>query len=418
MIDTAILPIGGKGSRMIKESKLPKLLIKLNGFPLIYYSISYLAKQKIKRIIFISNNSSLKIEDYVSKLCSEFKIKFKILHEQYLRGNFGGILENSQNLPNNFLVIYPDIIWTCDLSRIFKYHSESQAQITLVVRRTDHPEDSDTIKLTPLMTVKSIYAKENKSRPKTWEANDLFGATGIYVINKEYLDLCSNYFDNLRNSIGEEIDLFQTMEFLIKKINLQISAYTTNEFIKDCGTPERFKLVGNLIKKRDITSDSYSQKHKVLFLDRDGTLIKSTKNNYLTSSAEVVLNDSLIAHYEFYTSKGYTPIVVTNQPQISFGILDFETLDQIHCKIQDLLIEKNLQKIFKFLICPHHPHTGYKNEITLLKFKCACRKPSIGMFNEVEKSLNVNKEESIMFGDTKRDEEFALNCGINYHSIK
>lgn len=417
MINTAILPIGGKGSRMIKESELPKLLIELNGFPLIYYSISYLAKQNVRQIIFISNDLSKKIEDYVFKLCSEFKIKSQILHEKNLRGNFGGILENDGFMPDNFFVIYPDIIWTCDLSRISKFHAESQSHVTLVVRRSDHPEDSDTIKLTPLMTVKSIYSKENNSRPKTWESNDLFGATGIYVMNKEYLALCINDFKNLKNYIGEEIDLFQTMEFLLAKTNLQISAYTTNEFIKDCGTPERFKFVGNLIKKSDIYNTNYFQKQKILFLDRDGTLIKSVKNGYLTNPDEVVLNNAILDDYESYTSRGFTPIVVTNQPQISFGILDLETLDKIHCRVQELLTEKKLKKIFKFLICPHHPHTGYKKEIIYLKFKCSCRKPSIGMFTEIEKSFRVNKSESIMFGDTKRDQEFAINCGINFQSI-
>ena len=416
MIDTAILPIGGKGSRMIKESNLPKLLIKLNGFPLIYYSISYLAKQKIKQIIFISNNTSLKIEKYVAKLCSEFKIEFKIIQEKYLKGNFGGILENSQYLPDNFLVIYPDIIWTCELSRFFKYHSESQAQITLLVRRTDHPEDSDTVKLTPLMTVKSIYSKENKTIPDSLENHDLFGATGIYIMNKSYLKLCLQKHNKI--SQEKEIDLFQTIDSLWNNENLQISAYITNEFIKDCGTPTRFKLVEKLMKEVNIYSSSYKHKQKIIFIDRDGTLIKNKTNNYLTSPDEVELNDKMLSYYEKYTSIGYTPIVITNQPQISFGLINFETLDKIHCKIQELLTEKKLTKIFKFLICPHHPHSGFKNEINFLKFTCSCRKPNIGLFNEVERFINVDKKKSIMFGDSQRDKEFAANCGINFQLIK
>ena len=152
MIDTAILPIGGKGSRMKGESRLPKLLIKLNNYPLIYYSISYLSKQNIKNIIFISNNSSREVETYSINLCLKLNLRYKILHEKHLKGNFGGILENFMNLPENFLVVYPDILWTCDLSRIFEYHYLSQSQITLVVRRTDHPEDSDTVKLNPFFS--------------------------------------------------------------------------------------------------------------------------------------------------------------------------------------------------------------------------------------------------------------------------
>ncbi len=417
MIDTAILPIGGKGSRMKGESRLPKLLIKLNNYPLIYYSISYLSKQNIKNIIFISNNSSREVETYSINLCLKLNLRYKILHEKHLKGNFGGILENFMNLPENFLVVYPDILWTCDLSRIFEYHYLSQSQITLVVRRTDHPEDSDTVKLNPFFSVNSIYAKENKSLPKSTEAFDLCGATGIYVMNKSFLKLCDTKKKEVINK-KVEIDLFQTIESLISNNNLQISAYLTNEFIKDCGTPKRFKLVEKVLRSKNIYNTSYKNKQKVLLIDRDGTLIKNASNNYIINPDEVQLNDAMISFYKEYTSKGFTPIVVTNQPQISFGILDFETLDKIHCRIQELLSKRDLITIFKFLICPHHPHTGFKNELNYFKFSCSCRKPNIGLFNELERFLIVDKKESIMFGDTKRDEEFASNCGVNFQLIK
>ena len=416
MIDTAILPIGGKGSRMKKESTVPKLLIKLNNFPLIYYSISNLAKQKIKKIFFISNNSSKKVEDYVTKLCIKLKIEYKILYEKELKGNFGGIIENFCYLPENFLVVYPDIFWTCDLSRIFKYHYQSQAEITLVVRRTDHPEDSDTIKLNPLMSVKSIYAKENKSIPKQNEASDLFGATGIYLMNKSFFEIFKNKDLNIFHK--KEVDLFQTMESILSHKKLQISAYPTSEFIKDCGTPKRFKFVEEILKLGNIYNSSYKNKQKILFIDRDGTLIKNNTNKYIIHPDEVELNNSIIHDYKKYTSKGFTPIVVTNQPQISFGMVTYETIDEIHCKIQELLSEKNLIKIFKFLICPHHPHSGFKNEIKYFKFNCGCRKPNIGLFHEIERFYKVDKEESIMIGDSIRDKEFASNCGINFQWIK
>lgn len=413
MIDTVILPIGGKGTRMREESTKPKLLIKLNGQPLIYYTISLLAKQDIKNIIFICNDSSLEIENYVNNLFPKFNLNFKFLYEKNLRGNFGGIIENANLLPENFLVVYPDIIWTCDLSRIFKYHFQSQSLITLIVRRTDHPEDSDTVKLNPLMTVKAIYSKENKASPKKYETYDLFGATGIYIMNKNYIELLIKQIKNFKD---KEIDLFQTIETLWES-NLQISAYVTNEFIKDCGTPKRFKAVEKMIQESNIYDSSYQNKQKIIFIDRDGTLIKKTKN-YLTSPNEVKLNDAMLFYYEKYTSRGFIPVVVTNQPQISFGLINYEILDKIHCKIQELLTDKDLTKVFKFLICPHHPHSGFKNEINFFKYTCGCRKPDVGLYNELERFLNVDKNESIMFGDTIRDRDFAANCGIKFQLIK
>ena len=47
MLNTALLPVGGKGTRMMGFSKIPKLLIKLNGKPLIDYTFENLAKYGI-----------------------------------------------------------------------------------------------------------------------------------------------------------------------------------------------------------------------------------------------------------------------------------------------------------------------------------------------------------------------------------
>ena len=87
---------------------------------------------------------------------------------------------------------------------------------------------------------------------------------------------------------------------------------------------------------------------KFFFLDRDGTLIRNDKKIYITSPEEVFLNEAILNIYKKYTSEGFLPIVVTNQPQIAHGKVSLETLDKIHCKIQDLLTERNLEKFFNF----------------------------------------------------------------------
>ena len=92
----------------------------------------------------------------------------------------------------------------------------------------------------------------------------------------------------------------------------------------------------------------------------------------------------------------------------------FTTLFDINFKIQDVLEMNNLQKIFIFLICPHHPHHGYPEEIEELKYICNCRKPNIGLFHILERNINVDKSKSLMIGDTISDKEFAKNCGIKF----
>ena len=252
MLNTALLPVGGKGTRMRGFSKSPKLLIKLNGKPLIDYTLEKLAKYGIKQIFIISKEGNKEIENHCLQVCRKLKIKLNVLTEFKLRGNFGGILENAINLPDEFIVVYPDLIWDCNLKKIYHQHLKSQSLITLVVRRTEHPEDSDTLKLCPLNNVKTLFSKVTRSKKITYEKNDLFGATGIYIMNKKYL---LNSMD--LNFDSDEIDLFESIEKNQEKSIVNISGYITSEYIRDCGTPERFKNASKEIISKNIYSRNY-----------------------------------------------------------------------------------------------------------------------------------------------------------------
>ena len=82
-----------------------------------------------------------------------------------------------------------------------------------------------------------------------------------------------------------------------------------------------------------------------------------------------------------------------------------------------MLKKANLNPIFRFIFCPHHPHSRHNEEIDLLKFICNCRKPEIGMYQELNRWIDIDISKSLMIGDNIKDLEFAKNCGIKYKSI-
>ena len=412
MINTAVLPIGGKGSRMRIKTSTPKLLLELNKKPLIMYTLQKLKSNNIRNIIFISNKQSEEVNKKVAQMCNDLNIKCSIYLENYLRGNFGGILENINNLSDDFIVIYPDIIWDCNLNNLIKFFKESEADITIMIRKSDHIFDSDSVKLTPMMNVSKIYSKVSKTKVPEYQRNDLFGNTGIYIMKHKCLLEMNKILENKYS----EIDLFQILETLHEHNKVQISALISSDFIKDCGTPDRFDSVEKLLKNKNILISNNLRKHKVLFLDRDGTLIKKV-DGYLTKPSQVKLNQKILKYYKYYTENDYLPIVVTNQPQISMGLIDLDLLDRVHCRIQELLRKENLKPILRFLFCPHHPHNKFNDENIYLKFNCNCRKPKIGLLNEIERYIAIDKKKSIFFGDSERDELFAKNAKISFHHI-
>ena len=54
-LNSAILPIGGKGKRLSSFSDKPKLITKINKLALIDYTINQLNEEGIKNIYVISN---------------------------------------------------------------------------------------------------------------------------------------------------------------------------------------------------------------------------------------------------------------------------------------------------------------------------------------------------------------------------
>ena len=90
----------------------------------------------------------------------------------------------------------------------------------------------------------------------------------------------SNFLEK-KNPPLKPISFFKYLSQQKKDNQTRIFSYNTSEFIKDVGTPERFKKTEELLKKRSIQIFSYTRKQKALFLDRDGTLIECSQKEYI-----------------------------------------------------------------------------------------------------------------------------------------
>ena len=82
-------------------------------------------------------------------------------------------------------------------------------------------------------------------------------------------------------------------------------------------------------------------------------------------------------------------MIITNQPQIAMGLCSWQDVIEINGIIINRCQILNLQ-IAGFYLCPHHPHTGFNNEVKFLKTNCFCRKPSPGLILEAEKLRNID----------------------------
>jgi imidazoleglycerol-phosphate dehydratase / histidinol-phosphatase len=137
---------------------------------------------------------------------------------------------------------------------------------------------------------------------------------------------------------------------------------------------------------------------RVLFVDRDGTLVAERKS--LAEPVEQPLVAGVIPALLRFKSAGYQFVIVTNQPGL--GGVDnprapFEEADR---KLLELFASQGIRFVGNF-ICPHLPEAH-----------CACRKPAIGLVRDFVNAAQLDRELSAVVGDRDTDVELADNLGI------
>lgn len=148
-----------------------------------------------------------------------------------------------------------------------------------------------------------------------------------------------------------------------------------------------------------------SMNAKAVFFDRDGVL--NVDVAYLYKIDDLKWIDGALEAVAYLTKQGYKIFIVTNQSGIALGYYTVEQMDELHtymCRA----IEHAGGKIEKIYFCPHHPE-GKVAEYTGV---CDCRKPKPGMLLKAMSEYAIDKEESFLIGDSKRDVEAAEAAGI------
>ena len=95
------------------------------------------------------------------------------------------------------------------------------------------------------------------------------------------------------------------------------------------------------------------------------------------------------------TRAHYHIAVATNQPGITQGLFDIETLHQIHARMQRELARRG-GRIDVIYYCPHGPDDD-----------CMCRKPRAGMLRDLARRLQVDLTQVAVVGDSLRDLQAA-----------
>ena len=140
--------------------------------------------------------------------------------------------------------------------------------------------------------------------------------------------------------------------------------------------------------------------NKVLFLDRDGTLIEEPDDNQVDSRAKVRLLPGVIPALLSLKAAGYEFVIVSNQNGLGTDAFPQADFDAAHEHVRRLFNSQGIGFAAEFF-CPHTAEDG-----------CACRKPRAGLVHDYLAGCDLDRDHSAVIGDRQTDLELAANLGL------
>jgi imidazoleglycerol-phosphate dehydratase/histidinol-phosphatase len=139
---------------------------------------------------------------------------------------------------------------------------------------------------------------------------------------------------------------------------------------------------------------------KVLFVDRDGTLIEEPPDEQVDAIEKIRFMPGVFAAMRRAREAGYQLVMVTNQDGLGSVSFPQKAFDVPHQFMMDAFSSQGVEFDAVF-VCPHRKSDG-----------CDCRKPAIKLVEDFVRARKVDLAASAMVGDRATDMEFASNLGV------
>jgi imidazoleglycerol-phosphate dehydratase / histidinol-phosphatase len=143
-----------------------------------------------------------------------------------------------------------------------------------------------------------------------------------------------------------------------------------------------------------------SSLRKILFIDRDGTIIEEPADFQIDALEKLRLVPGVISALQRCQDAGYRLVMVSNQDGLGTESFPHEHFEKPQRFLLDLLASQGIA----FDAIHVDPHFEHQNAPT--------RKPGIGMMLDYLRSGTLDFAGSAMIGDRETDIEFARNLGV------
>lgn len=305
-------------------------------------------------------------------------------------GTAGPIIEARELLDDDFFVLNGDVFVDMKLPPLMEFHQNNRALATLVVHSSDHPADSDVVLMDSASRIMRLFHKPGRD-----VGSDVCSA-GLCVLNKKAVALFPK---------GTVMTLEK--ELISRAIDAgQVYGYSTAEYLKDMGTPERLRSVARYCENK--------ARGIAWILDRDGVIneeLSTSKIVHLLDASQFRLIPRAGEAIKLLNDAGFFVVVASNQPAVAKNLCTEEDVHSVNSRMEKELARYGA-RIDAIYICPHHPEQGHP-EANDPKYRkdCECRKPKPGMFLQAARDLGIDLSLSTAVGDKTSDILAGKNAG-------
>ncbi|MDF2953381.1 MAG: NDP-sugar pyrophosphorylase [Thermodesulfobacterium sp.] len=178
MIKEAIVLAGGLGKRLRKVVKdVPKPMADVNGKPFLEYLLTFLARQKIEKVVLSVGYKYEVIKNYFGNSFSGMKLVYSI--ESKPLGTGGGIRRSLSFVDSNeAFVLNGDTFFDIDMEKLYFFHKEKNSVLSVALKPMRHFDRYGSVKLDKNNRIIGFEEK------KYYESGLING--GIYLLNKNF----------------------------------------------------------------------------------------------------------------------------------------------------------------------------------------------------------------------------------------
>jgi histidinol-phosphate phosphatase family protein len=394
-LDQAVVLCGGAGTRMAALlGDVPKVLAEAGGRSLLDHTLAELAAGGTRSALLLCGPGGEGILDR-ARAGAPRGLELDAIVEPLPRGTAGALHGALGRLHERFLLVYGDVLAVLDWPRLAQAAERDGGLGTLVLHRSDHPEDSDLVAIDDAHRVIGWVGRGPGARRRALVAGAALTNAGIAVLHRDVLQ---------RIPEGRPCDLTEAVLPALVDARAPLHGYVTSEFVRDAGTPRRLDEV-----RAAVHAGRARRRAELCLLDRDGVLTEGTAP--LTSPDRVRLVPGGAAGVRALNEAGIEVVLVSNQGGVARGLFDAGTMARVHERVVDLLAAEGA-RLDGAHYCPHHPETHWGEGIPELRGPCACRKPSTGMVELALSRASCPAWRAVVVGDQTSDLQLAMNAGL------